>query len=505
MFDIKKILFYFKKNFSKKDFILFIIIGGLFLLTRLVNLEKLPVFCDEGIYIRWAKVAWHDATWRFISLTDGRQPLQTWATIPFLKLFPNDALLAGRLFSVTSGLITLLGIFCLLYYLFDKKTAWTGAFLYVITPYFIFYDRIALADSAVNAGFVWILFFSILLVRTMRLDVAIIFGLISGLALLAKSSVKMFLSLAVLAPIIVWTKNFKKSFLRLLNFLLVFTGVAALALIIYNVQRLSPFMHYIDQKNTTFVMTVPELLKNPFAVFSHNLKTIPLYICGEMGWLIPFLGLLGLWRLSKKNFALASYLFLWILLPFMAIAFFSKVLFPRYLIFIGNLLMILSAYFLSHLRNKKTRIVFFAFIIAVSVYYNYGIIVDPTKLAFPPIDRGQYIEGETAGWGAREIMEYSRERSNEKPVIILAEGNFGLIADVLDVFIKPGDKISIRGYWPLDVEALYKNQADIGNSHVYVVFSQRKTFPEFWPIKLIKKYEKPGGKTAFYLFELQPK
>ncbi|KXK10841.1 MAG: hypothetical protein UZ22_OP11002000602 [Microgenomates bacterium OLB23] len=90
----------------------------LFALTRLIKLDGFPIFSDEGIYIRWAKVAWKDATWRFISLTDGRQPLQTWATIPFLKLFEHNALLAGRLFAVTAGFISLTGVITLARYLF---------------------------------------------------------------------------------------------------------------------------------------------------------------------------------------------------------------------------------------------------------------------------------------------------------------------------------------------------------------------------------------------------
>src|SRR3989304_1360065 len=98
---------------------------------KIFLLDKLPIFSDEGIYIRWARVAWHDASWRFISLTDGRQPLQTWGTIPFLKLFPNNALLAGRLFSVASGFVALIGIFSLLYLLFGKRTAIMGSFIYI--------------------------------------------------------------------------------------------------------------------------------------------------------------------------------------------------------------------------------------------------------------------------------------------------------------------------------------------------------------------------------------
>src|SRR3989339_1221710 len=163
MFDIFRLLDFLKKQITKKDLVILALLLSLFLFTRLVNIEKLPIFTDEGIYIQWAKTAWHDASWRFISLTDGRQPLQTWLTIPLLKIFPNNALLAGRIFGVISGFFAVNGLLMLLWYLFGKKTAFFGVFFFLITPYFTLYDRMALMDSGINDAFIWILFFSILL------------------------------------------------------------------------------------------------------------------------------------------------------------------------------------------------------------------------------------------------------------------------------------------------------------------------------------------------------
>ncbi|MBI4226406.1 hypothetical protein HY612_04820, partial [Candidatus Roizmanbacteria bacterium] len=123
-------------------------------------------------------------------------------------------------------------------------------------------------------------------------------------------------------------------------------------------------------------------------------------------------------------------------------------------------------------------------------------------IPFPEIDKGQYIEGATAGWGAKDIVAFAREKSKDKQVILLAEGNFGLIGDVLDVFTKPGDKIFIKGYWPLDEKALLENQKEVEKNYVYAVFAQKKDFPSDWPIKLIKKFDKPGNKSTIFLFEL---
>ncbi len=503
MFDIQKIIGFFKKNFKLIDVVLIVLLVALYLATRIANIEKMPIFCDEGIYIHWAQVAKSDATWRFISLTDGRQPLQTWATIPFLKLFPTNALLAGRLFGVTAGFLSLIGVFFILFYLFGKKTAYIGSLFYIVTPYFLFYDRMAMADSAVNTGFIWILFFSIVMVDNIRLDLALLFGITSGLALLTKSTSKMFLALSVFSPVVAFFKSKKKIIMTTINYLILLGVVAALALVIYNIQRLSPFMHFITAKNDTFVMTIPEFLKNPFSVFGHNIQIIPEYVFGELGYVIGLVGITGLALLLKKRPGLGIYFFVIIMLTFGAIAFMAKVIFPRYLIFYGTILTLCAAYLIGELKNKAIKWFFMTAILAVSIYYGAIIIFNPPLLPFPEIDRGQYVTGACAGTGTRQIMGFAREKSQTKPVILVAEGNFGLISDMLNVFLLPGDKIQIKGYWPLDLPQLEENQQYIGQYDVYVVFSQRKTFPQNWPITFVKKYEKPGGESAYYLFRLE--
>jgi len=504
MFDIFKIIDFLKKTFTRKDILLIVLIVFLFFLTRLINLDQFPIFSDEGIYIRWAKVAKSDATWRFISLTDGKQPLQTWGTIPFLKLFPDNALLSGRLFGVTGGFLALSGFFILLFYLFGKTTALIGSFLYIFTPYFLFYERLALVDSWVNAGFIWIFLFLILLVKEKRLSTSVILGLIGGMFLLAKSSVRIFLILGVLSPILIFQKNIKKYVKESFNFYILLGISIFISLIIYNVQRLSPFMHYVAQKNLTFVMSFDEFLKTPFQYFSYNLKNTPLFILWEMGFVLGILGILGLIKLKKKDLKLGSYFLLWIILPLSAIIFFTKVLFPRYLIFFASILLLLASFYITQVKNNKIKTIIYILIFLSISYFDYTILFDYKNIPFPGVDRGQYIEGWPAGWGIKETMEFARLKSKEKPVIIIAEGNFGMAYDVLDVFLKPTDKITLKGYWPLNKETLEEHQTLLKDNYIYIFFSHRDNFTEVWPMKLVKRIEKPGNKSDFHLFELIP-
>jgi hypothetical protein len=112
------------------------------------------------------------------------------------------------------------------------------------------------------------------------------------------------------------------------------------------------------------------------------------------------------------------------------------------------------------------------------------------------------VVGITAGWGIEDILQYAREKAKLKSVIILAEGNFGVVGDMLNASLKKNDRIFIKGYWPLDTKELLENQKELKNNFVYIVFSHRQEFPLDWPIKLINQYPKPGSDLAFHFYEL---
>lgn len=510
MFDLSAIGRFIKKHLTWTDVFVTLGIFALYLASRAVRLDSFPIFTDEGIYIRWAKVAQADPNWRFISLTDGKQPLHTWGMIPFLKLFSTNLLLGGRSFSVLSGAVALAGMMATSTYLYGKKYAgYVAGLLYTITPMFLFYDRLALADSAVNAGALWILFGSLILIRTLRLDVALLMGLGSGIALLTKSSSQMFLGLSALAPLTRFQKEERHKRSLLLTYYVLLSIVGVIAFAIYNVQRLSPYLYMVAEKNKTFVLTFGEFLQNPFALFWGNIHLIPWYVSAEMGYLLALFGVLGIILFAKKDWRHAAYLTLWIVLPYLAITAFAKVLFPRYVVYLASFLILGATYWLTHTKRMWALLSAAAILVSVS-YMNYTIIFNQTMIPFPPVDRGQYIESFNAGWGVKDMIAYARERSIQdgRPVKIIAEGNFGVIGDMLEASINRNDtNLSVSGYWPLGEEQLKSEQKSLKDHTVLVVFSHRQKpedIPGIWPIKFIKEYKKPGGHDPFLLYELIP-
>jgi len=239
-----------------------LVITLLYFSLRLIYLTRLPIFTDEAIYLRWAQIALHDSAWRFISLTDGKQPLFVWVAMIFIK-FIKDPLLAGRLVSVLSGFFTMAGIWLLTLELFkNRKTAFLTTIIYVFYVFAQVYDRMALMDGMVGTFAVWALYFSILLVRKVRLDVSYSLGFIIGAGVLTKTSD--FFSIYML-PFTVLLFDFKSKFIkqRFIKWIILSVFAVLISQLFYSVLRLSPLFQMIQTKNATFVYPFTEWFTHP--------------------------------------------------------------------------------------------------------------------------------------------------------------------------------------------------------------------------------------------------
>ena len=160
------------KKFLKNNWLYLIAAFFILLLfsIRFINVNLLPVFADEAIYVRWSQVMRAEETLRFLPLSDGKQPLFMWITILFFKLF-EDPLLAGRFVSIFAGLGTLLGVATASYILFKNKIVTLVASLfYALSPFTFFFDRMALADSLLSMFGIWTFIFGYLSIKKSRLD-----------------------------------------------------------------------------------------------------------------------------------------------------------------------------------------------------------------------------------------------------------------------------------------------------------------------------------------------
>lgn len=477
-----------------------------FLATRLYNIMSLPIFTDEAIYTRWSQIAKLDPNWRFISLTDGKQPLFVWINMVFMKVV-SDPLLSGRLVSVFAGALTMTGLYFLGRELFGKKVGLIASVLYIVFPFALVYDRMALYDTLVATGAVWSIFFEVLLIRKKRLDIALILGMVLGLSVLTKTSGFLFIYLLPLSLLLFEfkSKNRKDLFVKWALLALVSTSFAYLY---YSVLRLSPFFHIIDEKNTIFVYPVKEWLSHPFAYFLSNLK-------GMMDWLIRYMTIITLclvplsFLIHKKKFLEKAFLFLWFFMPFIALALDGKTLYPRFILFMTMPLLVLCALSLSEIFSKikgnTWKVLVFLFFTSLMFYSDFYILTNFAKAPIPFSDLDQYINGWPAGGGVREAVTFFRKESQNHKIFVGTEGTFGLMPYGLEIYFYNDKNVKVKGFWPIS-DRLPKEAADAAKvMPSYFLFYQpcpectkMGLAPSSWNLKQELQVKKQNGALTVY-------
>lgn len=483
-----------------------LIISAVTFILRVVNLLNIPIFTDEAIYIRWAQVGLNDPAQRYISLTDGKQPLLTWLMYPTLKIF-SDPLFAGRFVSVLSGVFAALGIYFLARELFGRKTAVIASIIYIFSPFALLYDRLALYDSLLAGFGVWCLYLSVLLVRRLRLDTALLLGMTAGLGVLTKSSAWIYLMLSPFSIILFDFKS-KKKVKRLFIWLGFLTVSTAIAEVMYNSLRLSPWFYLIRQKNYSFIMTPAEFLKKPFELFFPNLN-------GLMSFLIPYLTLpillvilIGLVMAVVRKDTKIIYLFLWFIVPFLSLGVIGVVIFPRFILFMVMPLFIIAASVISDLTvilRKQTVLLIFiiAAIFVYPVYQSFLIITFPVEAAIPTNDRNQLFNDWPSGYGTREVIAYLTEKAKSGKIVVGTEGTFGLNPAVYEIYLKTNKNVEILGFWPVgEIPAVLLISAQ--KYPTYLIFKDTQKVPDNWPLKLIGKYRRGNGNTFLLFYQVLP-
>ncbi len=483
-----------------------VLLGTAFWLTRLINLTLLPIFTDEAIYLRWAQIALHDPVWHFISLTDGKQPLFIWLMLPFMKVVA-DPLLAGRLVSVAAGFFGLLGMIFLGWEVSrNNKVALVSGGLYLISPFFLWYDRVALMDGLLNVFGIWSLALSLMLVRTLRFRVALFLGLVIGGGLLTKSSADFFLYFLPATLLLFDWKSSPRWATLGKWFVLVLTA-AILSQIIYNLLRISPLFYMIGQKNLTFVLSFKEFFSHPFIFLQGNLR-------GLGGWLFDYLTvpvilltlLASIWALRKKP-ALTLVLLFWFFFPFVALAAFGKVIYPRFILFMVPPLFILSAEFMVFLTQKIRQafilIILSLLFFSLPLYFDWQILTNPVNAPLPFIDREQFLDSWPAGFGVKETITFLKEEAAKNEIFVGTEGTFGLFPASLELYLSDNENVKTKGYWPAGT-AFPELVGKAKTTPTYFISKETEKFDNPH-LKLLFKYRRGRGNTFLQVFQVTAK
>lgn len=509
-------------RFIKKYRLLFFGLGivVLYFFTRFYNLLGLPIFTDEAIYIRWSQIASNDASWRFISLTDGKQPMYIWIAMILLKLI-SDPLVAGRVVSIIAGFGSLIGIFFLTSEVFKNlstnRKAYTigllASFLYVLFPFSLVYDRMALYDSLVAMFMIWALYFEILLVRYRRLDLALILGMIIGGGLLTKTHTNFaFVLLPFSLLLFPWkAADWKKQLGKWVLFVFVSVVIAEA---MYLILRLSPYFHIIGEKNYVFAYRPDELIRAPFAYFLPNLRPLTDWVIRYVT--IPFLILVVASFFTGKNYWKEKLLLLlWFLFPIIATAFIGRTLYPRFILFMTMSLLILGSfglfYALQYARKLWLKILMCVVFFTMFIVNDYYLLIDFSKALIPQSDLKQFLTDWPSGVGVKETVAFLTKKSQKEKIYVGTEGTFGLMPYALEMYFYDNPNVTVVGFWPIHDTLPKEVLAAAKKMPTYFVFYQpcmscksAGIAPTSWNLSVVQQFKKIRDGNYYTLYQVNP-
>ncbi|MFH1149027.1 MAG: glycosyltransferase family 39 protein [Actinomycetota bacterium] len=520
---------------------------ALYAATRLPSLKSLPIFCDEAIYIRWSQQALHGGK-LLVSLTDGKPPLHPVLMTSFLALF-DDPLMAARLFSVFLGALTVWGVYLVAKELEGPRLGVLSALLYVICPFALWYDRLALTESLVMPLLVFAVYCAIKAAKTSNLWFMAGTAVLIGLALLTKATAQLLFFVVpfayLLSPLggglqsandnttgtevpaqspgkeigteVPAQSSVKRPLLRWLVAVVITFGVAYG---IYSLLRFASDFHVIGEMAELHNLSISQLLRDPFEVFFSNAWALLRVLFIYMTPVFFLTCLAGIVWGAVKKWRGALFLAVWFVLAGGVTCFVVTFHFTRFFLVVLPPLVIGGAYALLDLydmarRNGKARllraatIVLCVLIFVPAALQDIAIIALPQHAWLPYEDREQFVTQWPAGWGTDETVEYLREESRDEPILVVAVGAPGtqtaaVPADTLSVYLFDNKNVEIV---PITYEEGDRFPALLAadSRPTFVVLNAFEEVPEGWPLEVIDRFPKDGNRRlAMFLTHVKP-
>lgn len=406
----------------KKNRVLLLLSLAYFVL-RLINLTIIPIFNDESIYLDWGWRELHTPNSLYYSLFDGKQPLLMWV-FGFVQQFFDDPLFAGRLVSVITGFITMLGIYGIGKKYFSIYIANIASMFYIVTPIFSFYDRQALMESSMSMVMVWSIYVFLLMLERHSTTVMVALGALLGLGFFIKSTTILFCISLMIIYLVMQCSRKLSVHIQNRNIKLD-TGFSLFISLIILLPLLSQQQFWETlSMNNRYSFTVGELMRFPIVPWLSNVKNI---LDISFWHITPFVLIAAFYGIYIEHNKVPVYrkLILYYVLVCMACyVFLSRSPSPRYTVSFLPLITLFVASALHHIIVVRKLIGKLFIIVCVISALSLTLlqIFMPLKY-FSILDRitihsgkSEYVTGWTSGYGVVDAVNFLKGK--QKPLIV---------------------------------------------------------------------------------------
>lgn len=475
---------------------------GYFIL-RISFLTRLPVFNDEAIYLDWGWRETHAPGYLFYSLYDAKQPLLMWL-FGIFQIFFTDPLFAGRMVSVITGFLSMIGLYFLGKEILNKQIGLLAGFLYIVTPIFSFFDRQALMESSIAAVGVWTCYFLIRFLKTFEKKYAIYIGLILGMGFFIKSTALIFVISYFIVLLYCYFSTPLRRYAILKNIFLSAAAFFCVDLLLF----LQPKFWQTFFSNSRYSYSLSDVIGLPIAAWMKNfLGNAEIMFF----YLTPFFfvsGLVGLFLLLRQKNKNLYILILFFITSLVLQTSFTRFVSQRYLVAFLPLLLLPSSYVLwkIYVKHLIGNIVVIGGILLAAgitlVQVIYPIEYFRIFSAVSSYSEGQYISGFTSGYGVNEAVMYLRQVSEGSTIFVGIAQNSGNPESAILVYFHKDNNIRATYFAAELVPSIHEYNCIQTGLPTYFVSrdEQRAGLEKFLTLK--KSIKNPYGKNRIGIYML---
>lgn len=395
-----------------------------------LHLTAMPPYEDEGTQLRWI--------WRVIEagewlqpLGDGK-PLEVWPMVPLVRL-GLQPLAAMRALHVLAGMIGAVLTYWLALRLSNRDTAFVSGLLFAICPFVVNLERFAVPDLLMCTAGIWVLLCVIQFIQSPTGRHAIAFASSLVLAAFCKFPVGFVFLMAMPLALLLMPRHERRILLRppvVTKLLAAHVPVALLALVVIIVAVIQA------HRGRPLGFGLQMLLGIGGGRYHDIAETIGIpriqladELTAQLSLPVMVLALIGLaagvlrgdWR-QRWLVAVGA-------VPMLCIGFLAAFWFPRYLLFTLPPLIVAAASGWRSLSLRAGRFrqpIRFAILSVCAGFMGYQsalVIFNPAAARWSPVDRFQYFEGWSSGYGYPEVAKFLLETPDVPLMIYSLDGH----------------------------------------------------------------------------------
>lgn len=480
------------------DFLL--LVAFLFLVTRVINLGKFPLFVDEAFYVKFCDQFSRKPADFLFSLKYNTQPLFIWLSLIFFKTF-KEPILATRLVSAFTGFLNLVTLFFLVKRFFPPVNKFFPLFFYLFLPFNLLYDRLALLESLT----LWAISFSVFLSLRLIEKPNFLNSLLLSFAFLLTGLTKQIALFGIILSFVLAGDYFftskKKSQKRRLAFFFSLSGLLGLsvflAISLLSLGSFSNFWrHFISIPGEHFMAGAQRSLGMIFKTSKLNFFKLVLWLRAYLKtpiFIFTFLSLI--WGLVNVKKRVWRRLLIWIAVVVLFEIPLTTIFYPRHLLPITLPIIILDSYLLTELTEKLKKKIIFLFLILFFPCWVFGhrLLTEPEKASFALEDRFQYFEDWTSGKGYDQVAQFLKNKTQDNKLVVYTEPyNLSFVSlKFHPLLINKEITFSCEEslYDPIKKVPDYFFKLKEGEEK-YIIRNRNPGLPKDWPVKLVKEIPK---------------